>query len=472
MIQKLMMPAIGCAAGIMCRIDSRIRTVLLSLCVLVFIFSTYVYQADEFLGFVTPASVNAIIGFFCFAGITLLGISPEMKRVDIREIPLYLLMICGILVFISGFHHYIGYSYMIMGLFMLLLMPVFVLVWSHDIDRLLKIVAWVNIILFVLYFIVNCVIAPAGDPLYTVSGRYFGIASDPNGMAKTAVSAVVCAVYMLFHMSGKIRCVMIPILSMAIALVYLTISRANMIALLIVIVFALIIALKNIIINGKEHRKPLLSLLAVCLVTLLLVPAALKCCEAGYAPDVDAAEGVSVAEEQSAAPQGDPGQAVSVPEQGESHSDSVVRRATQGTYEDGSIDLDAASSGRLTIWKYCFDNLSMIGVSPDEGIKIDLGKEHAHNTVLEVAYRSGIPAGICFLLIELICAAWIIKSLISRKMTSPAETFAVLAITAFGIASLFDIVVLPFAKITVFFFYIAWPVMVRRGEKKNDSLKL
>ena len=438
MIQKTFLPIINYIARITQKINDRVRTFLLYLCVFAAIISIYIYQVDEFLGFVTPAAANALIGTICFVGIIVFGISSEMEHVNIRRLPVYLLMVCGLLIFISGFHHYIGYSYMLMGLFMVFLAPAFFLVWSRNINSLLKITACINVMLFTIFFIINCIVAPLGDWLYMISYRYFGITSDPNGMAKLSVSAVVCSIYLLSCLSGKIRYILLPVLSMAITLIYLTISRTNMIAFLLIAVFTLIIALKNTFLWSDDQKKTLLSLFAMCLVIGLLIPAALKCCELGYISEV----------------------------QTDTHADSIVTRTTQGVSEDGSVDFNAASSGRLTIWKYCIDNLSIIGESPQDGIMIDLGRDHVHNTVLEISYRSGVFAGICFFLIELICCIWIVRILFSRRKTLPQELFAALSITAFGFASLFDIVVLPFAKITVFLFYISLPVIMILDKEK------
>lgn len=443
MIEKILLPVINYIYRFTQKIDDKIRKCLIGLFVFILLFSIYIYQLDEFLGFVTPAIVNAILGFICFTCIVLLGISSRIESINVNKLPLYLLMICGMIIFCSGFHHYIGYSYMLMGLFMTFLVPTFVVVWSQNINCLLRITACINIVLFVCFFIINCVIAPAGDPMYMVSDRYFGIASDPNGMAKISVSAVVCSIYLLLDASKRIRYVLLPVLSMAIALIYLTISRTNMIALALVVIFSLIIVIKNMLMCKVEYKRELLSLFAVCLVVAMLIPCALKCCEIGYYQDTSDIGNNYTSESQTSA-----------------HADSVVNRAIQGVAEDGTIDYNNASSGRITIWKYCIDNLSATGESPKDGIMVDLKIDHVHNTVLEITYRSGIFAGGCFLLLEVLCCIWIIRTVISRKKILSQEIFGVLSITAFGIASLFDIVVLPFAKITVLLFYISLPVMM------------
>ena len=93
---------------------------------------------------------------------------------------------------------------------------------------------------------------------------------------------------------------------------------------------------------------------------------------------------------------------------------------------------------------------------------------HTHNTVLELLLRSGVFASGLFFILELYCAYWILRCVFLRRINTSYELFAVMAITAFGIASLFDIVVLPFAKQTVAVFYLSLPCVMCL----NDSVKV
>lgn len=93
-----------------------------------------------------------------------------------------------------------------------------------------------------------------------------------------------------------------------------------------------------------------------------------------------------------------------------------------------------------------------------------------HNTVIELLYRSGIIAGICFLIIELYCVVWTIRTIFAGRRNSPAEVMASLLMIAFIIASILDIVVLPFAKMTTFLFYFSLPVVFAKNECERQVL--
>lgn len=137
----------------------------------------------------------------------------------------------------------------------------------------------------------------------------------------------------------------------------------------------------------------------------------------------------------------------------------IEQRMQQGKIGDNGIDLNTASSGRIALWWTCLQKSSLIGNDIGNGAILvpDVGRPyyHTHNTVLELLLRSGVFASGLFFVLELYCAYWILRCVFSRRTNTSYELFAVMAITAFGIASLFDIVVLPFAKQTVAMFYLS-----------------
>lgn len=152
----------------------------------------------------------------------------------------------------------------------------------------------------------------------------------------------------------------------------------------------------------------------------------------------------------------------------------IEQRMQQGKIGDNEIDLNTVSSGRIALWWTCLQKSSLIGNDIGNGaiIVTDAGHPyyHTHNTVLELLLRSGVFASVLFFILELYCAYWILRCVFSRGINTSYELFAVMAITAFGIASLFDIVVLPFAKQTVAMFYLSLPcVMCLKDSVKVEN---
>lgn len=226
-------------------LSQRTRSILMYSCLTIIIVSTYFYQAKRFFLYDYPAMLNSFIGTCAFIGFLIVSIDRKIEMVKIRSWLMYVLMLCGIVIVVSGIHHYIGYSYILMGLFMTFLMPPFIIVWCYrrDFDTLFRCIAIIGVLCFICYYFVNMICAPAGMD-DTFWGRYGGIAADPNGVAKSAVASCVCGIYLLITWNGRKKIWMIPIISASIGMTLMTVSRANMIALVCVLIWGMICGIK------------------------------------------------------------------------------------------------------------------------------------------------------------------------------------------------------------------------------------
>lgn len=376
-------------------------------------------------------------------------------------------MLCGIVIVISGIHHYIGYSYILMGLFMTFLMPPFIIVWCYrrDFDTLFRCIAIIGVLCFICYYFVNMICAPAGMD-DTFWGRYGGIAADPNGVAKSAVASCVCGIYLLITWTGRKKIWMIPIISASIGMTLMTVSRANLIALGCILIWGMICGIKYC----YHHRDRILlkRIILYAFFLVVLIPVFINGLQLKNVLEKETTKTVSETQVVTSVDSTEPSlSSIQV--------DKVIeQRMQQEKTVDNGMDLNAVSSGRLEIWQYCIKQSSLLGndIENKPIIVSDTSHPiyHAHNTVLELLLRSGVFAGGLFFLLELYCACWILRCVFSRGINTSYELFAVMAITAFGIASLFDIVVLPFAKQTVAMFYLSLPcVMCLKDSVKVEN---
>ena len=448
-------------------LSQRTRSILMYSCLTIIIVSTYFYQAKRFFLYDYPAMLNSFIGICAFIGFLIASIDRNIEMVKIRSWLMYVLMLCGIVIVVSGIHHYIGYSYILMGLFMTFLMPPFIIVWCYrrDFDTLFRCVAIIGVICFVCYYFVNMIYAPVGMD-DTFLGRYGGIAADPNGVAKSAVASCVCGIYLLITWTERKKIWMIPIVSASIGMTLMTASRANLIALGCILIWGMICGAKYCC----HHRDRILikRIVLYAFFLVVLIPVFISGLQLKSILEKETIKTVSET------------QVVTSVDSTESSSsgiqvDKVIgQRMQQGKTADNGMDLNAVSSGRLEIWQYCIKQSSLLGndIENKPIIVSDTSHPiyHAHNTVLELLLRSGVFAGGLFFLLELYCAYWILRCVFSRRVNTSYELFAVMAITTFGIASLFDIVVLPFAKQTVAMFYLSLPcVMCLKDSGKVEN---
>ena len=466
-VEKLYIPILNFIYKYTSGLSQRTRSILMYGCLIIIIVSTYFYQAKRFFLYDYPAMLNSFIGTCAFIGFLIVSIDRKIEMVKIRSWLMYVLMLCGIVIMVSGIHHYIGYSYILMGLFMTFLMPPFIIVWCYrrDFDTLFRCTAIIGVLCFICYYFVNMICAPAGMD-DTFWGRYGGIAADPNGVAKSAVVSCVCGIYLLITWTGRKKIWMIPIISASIGMILMTVSRANMIALGCILIWGMICGIKYC----YHYRERILikRIALYVLFLVVLIPVFLSGLQLKNVLEKETIKTVSET------------QVVTSVDSTESSSSSIQvdkvigQRMQQGKTTDNGMDLNAVSSGRLEIWQYCIKQNSLLGndIENKPIIVSDTSRPiyHAHNTVLELLLRSGVFAGGLFFLLELYCAYWILRCVFSRRINTSYELFAVMAITAFGIASLFDIVVLPFAKQTVAMFYLSLPcVMCLKDSVKVEN---
>lgn len=419
-------------------ITDKTRKAILLICIVVEILSTYIYQCDEYFGFLFSASINTIIGIICLTGIIIAGIDSRINEIKSRKWLIYILMLCGIVVFISGLHHYISYSYMLMGLSMCCMIPAFLIVWgdSDHMQQLFTMLAYAISVFFIIFVVMNFIATPVNNTEFSIAGRYFGMASDPNGLAKIAVTAAICSIYLIVLQRGIKKIPFIAIFLMAAYLTMLTASRTNIIALILVCAATVIFLIKHYVINRKYSAKKII--ICVCAVIVIIGIVGI---------------GHSI-----------------LMEDGDDNISTIEMRLSQGIMEDGSIDINKLSSGRITIWKYCLSKTSIMGNDVSEGLReesLGMYHDHVHNTAIEFLYRSGIVAGISFLIIEMYAVIWVFVQIFARRKNNLNEIMAAMFVIAFGVASVFDVVVLPFAKMTVFLFYISLPVVFAKKEKDN-----
>ena len=400
-------------------LSQRTRSILMYSCLTIIIVSTYFYQAKRFFLYDYPAMLNSFIGTCAFIGFLIASIDRKIEMVKIRSWLMYVLMLCGIVIVVSGIHHYIGYSYILMGLFMTFLMPPFIIVWCYrrDFDTLFRCIAIIGVLCFICYYFVNMICAPAGMD-DTFWGRYGGIAADPNGVAKSAVASCVCGIYLLITWTGRKKIWMIPIISASIGMTLMTVSRANLIALGCILIWGMICGIKYC----YHHRDRILlkRIILYAFFLVVLIPVFINGLQLKNVLEKETTKTVSETQVVTSVDSTEPSlSSIQV--------DKVIEQRMQQekTVDDG-MDLNAVSSGRLEIWQYCIKQSSLLGndIENKPIIVSDTSHPiyHAHNTVLELLLRSGVFAGGLFFLLELYCACWILRCVFSRGINTSYDT--------------------------------------------------
>jgi hypothetical protein len=104
--------------------------------------------------------------------------------------------------------------------------------------------------------------------------------------------------------------------------------------------------------------------------------------------------------------------------------------------------LDAVSSGRISAWKDYLDAVTWTGIDPATYPIYNPGGEQmvaAHNAPLDFAFRSGAPAGVAWLLLEILSAVYILRRIFGRAPIARSDLFVGMSIISFFVISMIEV---------------------------------
>lgn len=144
-------------------------------------------------------------------------------------------------------------------------------------------------------------------------------------------------------------------------------------------------------------------------------------------------------------------------------------------FTDHGGTLDRYSSGRISIWRAYIGGLNMIGNPEDVRYPIEFLSrvpETAHNTMIQVAHESGIPAGIFYLLYNLFSGFAAIWYAVRHK-SKPYALFPFVITMTFGVISVFEALVMsPRHMITFYYYLVQFPLIAKLTGSVNTPQEL
>jgi len=271
----------------------------------------------------------------------------------------------NILIIISGFHHFIGDGIRPFSIVLLVFFIPFYFVWSNreDFQTLFRMIATAMASAGLVFIVIGMIVFPLA-----LGGRYTGLTSNPNSIGGIAAVVLICGMYLLFTDKKLLAGLGIVTTLISFFTLFLSNSRTGMLMALFAIIIC-VIHLIHVFREDKEKGKEILrrvllivGIIAVALVFFIVV--------------------ISVNSMQGS---------------------NLITRFFQG-FGTASAESNAyyiinrILSGRLAIWDTYIQHLNLIGNDATylpvylKGIM-----STAHNGVIDIAYRSGIPAGITYL---------------------------------------------------------------------------
>ena len=363
--------------------------------------------------------------------ITFVNCDREIKPVKWRLSIMIPYLIVAILMIVTSFTHDTGRGELeLIGLIMIfILIPFYIVIGnknSEEIEDFFCIVAKGFCYIGLLYILVTILFFPQATQ-YIPEGSspfvdYLGIHKNPNTLGCVLLPSVACSIYLYYKQKTVDKLtttgikksqlsktnywemfISLIVIAGSFQLMVLSVARASQLSTLMMgivgCVALIVVYWKNEIGNKRIYGTVLVIIGIVFIITLQPII---------------------------------------------SHLFSYVQTVYATTDELSLYDkLNVLSSGRMDIYVYYLKNLSLFGTDVSSIYISPSGRGmYAHNTFLDVAFKSGILAGVTYLIMIIMTFFYALKTFVCSKGIE--GTLGVIVIVGFVIYSMFETAIMPF----------------------------
>lgn len=451
LLQRFFIFTVNPLFKIVSKLNIQARNVILSIGIFSIIANCFMFNSWFLLGVNFDYKELFVANGFALCVVILFSITAPLKPIEWNKKIYIPWVLSGIFIILSSFHHDLGGPFFCFSLFIIIAFPCLFFVWNNrgDYQTLFKTVSISTIISTIIFVLVNIITTPMAPGI-----AYMGITSNPNTIGIASLAGVIASLYMILITNTHIFKILYMLsAATAFSFAYFSASRASLLAIIAVFIVFCISCIRSASITSNTMTKCICVIIAIVILAYLSIPiyrAALSPSNTVNPPTTTISGSQSDTNTQ------------------ENLSTDVPDAIKSKVSRDG--DLNKNSSGRIVIWNSYFNELNFWGHDRNEG---DLYIEEsgitnaAHNTYLEIAYRSGLLAGLCYAIAALYSAFYAIRLLVSKKYFDYRMSFIPMAVFAFGIMSHLERAFFPVEKAHIFMFFIALaPMFVKHI--KND----
>ena len=427
------------------KINKRLKYVLLGICVFCFVMNCILYTAWHTFGLTIGYAELLITNSLFLILIIVFSVDDMIKPVEWNKTIFIPWILCFILIIISGIHHDIPQAFLFSSFINLMIFPCLYFVWADrkDVEILYIIVCKATLLAFFIYFTYNLILSPL-----TEDTAYYGIAINPNSNGFIGLAGIISALYLICAERAKWHYILLSGMSMA--LIYVSLSRASVIAAVLVLLTFIICYYRSKIERKMSFLKTTLVIFSVIAVIFVSL-GTYRCFLINITPEINSYVTSEMILE------------VYAEDQGGEDGNVLLEKFNKGD------DFNELTSGRYQIWKAYVEKLNLLGNERGEmGLYIDsLGRNaSSHNNYIEIAYRSGIPAGLLYAFVAVYAAIYAFRFMFSKTRFDYKLSFIPMAVVAFGVLSNLERAMYPLEKVHIFMFFKALiPMFVYSKEK-------
>ena len=420
------------------KIESRIKTKLIYVTCFLLYGICYVWYTMVAFDHVPTLLSRMFQGIVLVVILVFLGLDKPLKTVKWNKLFAWVWFLLGAVIFIMGFITEQNPGYWMTGPVIAIGFPCLYMVYGEEKKYMVLFDAFCKaaIIITIIYFFASLVGEFFRPMAWGLDGRYNGIAQDSNRVGELCIMSFSCIMF-YFYTSKKNRFWYLAIVSLGIVLgqVYLTQSRTTILAIIAMIIFYFIVFIRDFVKKGKEKK--------INRIKTIVIFACLAMIIAGIT--------------------------VFITTEVRDHNPNRVlyEEEYRDVLPEGQ-DLNSYSSGRFKIWGLYADGFNFFGNTRDLEVSIsdEIYQVNAHNSLIEITYRSGYIAGLLFLAIEIYVGLFILWVMFRKKNSGYIEGDVLIATNAIGFM-LFTNLMPAYNPITAFSFFVfvltLFPMFIKKG---------
>ncbi len=445
------------------KIPEKVRNISIQICFgAIFIMEILHYSEAEIIKQASYTDL-CVIGCIFLGLIIILSKNTELKILKTNKLFSTLWILCGLIIFIISFIHPVGDGFRALSLIIIFAFPCLWFVWFNRNDQttLYTLIAKSFSVVGCLYFVYCLIFFPLDTPTLHI-GRYYGTTINPNALGFFCTSVFVCALYSAStEFKRKLICIMYFLIAvLANIITIFTVSRTSLLCNICAACVFSVFFFKTHIKGSKNKTKNGIIFMIILHMLISSLFIALIA--------VNSFTGTSLINRKPAEPEFNSSYLVASSSQTE--SDVKANEVNMDRLQNNSLDLNTLSSGRIAIWQVYISNLNLLGNNGNELVTVNsVNFRNPHNTVLDIAHRTGIVNGIIFMIIEILSVAVAVYYIFSKKHKDTHHMFIAMCILNFAIYSLLEIATFPFRSPSVFLYYIVLGTLFFSNISEQES---
>ncbi len=357
--------------GVTKYIPEKVRDVVISIC----FGAIFLKMIERLCSASYTFTYQTIIGCMFLLMIIIMSMKGKLEVLKWNRLLSIAWLICSVLMFLIGFIHPVGNGFRALSLTMMVGFPCLYFVWGNrgDYNKLFRLMSYGFAVVGTAYLAYCLIFVRFNDLNNMEGGRYLGGTRNVNFCAMICIVIVMAALYLSVS-KVKLRPICLLVGGVANFFILMTVSRTAMLSVSIIIGMFVVFEIKECIVCKCVPARKILNVVAVMLV---------------FSTSTIAGDMVQHY-------QGDTASLV-LDNQLRNHENFIAQNEDAYINSDSmdivsqrldteGKDLDAFSSGRITIWKAYIEELSWLGHDSRKRLYIEeQGMRHwAHNTVLEI----------------------------------------------------------------------------------------